>query len=75
MSVFAYFCFVWLTIAAGTFFFLSVLVVSAFKHGGLRKFQQLNVSLPALVVIVIIMSILFPIAWVMITQLIKGARS
>lgn len=71
MNPLVMFGYLWMTIAIGTFFFLGALVLSAFHHGGMAKFRLLNVGLPALATIVIIMSILFPIAWTLIYHLIK----
>ena len=63
----------WLIVSAGTFCLISAFIISAFKHGGVDKFKRLNISYPALGVIIVIMSILFPIAWYMIHRLIKEA--
>ena len=64
----------WLTVSAGTFLFLSLLVFNAFKHGGLEKFKALNISFPALIIVVVVMSLLFPVAWHVIYQLIEEKK-
>lgn len=71
MSTLAMFSVLWLIVSAGTFCFLSFLVLRAFHRGGVAKFRRLNVSYPALAVIVVLMSLLFPIAWYLIHRLIK----
>lgn len=74
MSPLIAFAYAWLIVSAGTLCFLGSLVLSAFRTGGIARFRRLNISLPALWAIVVIMSLLFPIAWYMIYKLIKETR-
>lgn len=74
MSTLMQFTYLWLLVAAGTFCFLSFLAISAFVNGGVERFKRLGVSYPALVVIIVISSLFFPIAWYLIHRLIKEHR-
>ena len=69
------FRYLWAAISFGTLMFLSVLALTAFKTGGMTAFRRLKINISTLILILMVASVFFPVAWFLIFTSFKKEKS